>query len=87
MGGFSGGATFASVVAYLARDERLDPPITGIFLSCPAFTDEVDDGTGKMVPVRALARTPVINANAPMLNQEMCERVAGKSTIGGRCRD
>ncbi|KAF2823432.1 alpha/beta-hydrolase, partial [Ophiobolus disseminans] len=35
VGGISAGANFAGVIAYLARDADLSPPITGLFLSIP----------------------------------------------------
>ena len=35
VGGVSAGGNFAGVIAYLARDDSISPPITGIFLSIP----------------------------------------------------
>lgn len=35
LGGVSAGANFGGALAYLARDERLNPPITGLLLSIP----------------------------------------------------
>ena len=47
VGGNSGGATFASIIAHLARDDGMTPALTGQFLSCPILTDESEheDGT------------------------------------------
>jgi acetyl esterase/lipase len=39
VGGASSGANFSDVVAHLARDERLTPPLTGQFLACGGFMD------------------------------------------------
>lgn len=49
---FSGGATFAAMASHLARDGELEPSITGVFLCAPPFSDQVNDGTGKMDLVR-----------------------------------
>lgn len=35
VGGSSAGANIAAVVSHLARDERVGPPLTGVFLSIP----------------------------------------------------
>ncbi|KAL5120855.1 hypothetical protein ACEQ8H_001336 [Pleosporales sp. CAS-2024a] len=35
LGGISSGATFAGAISYLARDEGLSPPLTGLWLSIP----------------------------------------------------
>ncbi|PQE17102.1 AB hydrolase superfamily protein [Rutstroemia sp. NJR-2017a BBW] len=35
VGGISSGANFAGVIAYMARDSKLSPPITGLWLSIP----------------------------------------------------
>ena len=35
VGGTSAGANFSSVLSHLARDHKLDPPITGIYLGAP----------------------------------------------------
>lgn len=35
VGGVSAGGNFAGVIAYLARDEGLSPPISGLLLSIP----------------------------------------------------
>ena len=78
VGGFSGGAIFASIINYLARDDGLECPITGVFLSCPAFTVQVEDRTGRMAVIRAVARTPIVNANTPGMSQQMCDRISGE---------
>lgn len=36
VGGISAGANFASILSYLARDDKLSPPLTGSYLSIPA---------------------------------------------------
>ncbi|KAK5996776.1 AB hydrolase superfamily protein B1A11.02 [Cladobotryum mycophilum] len=35
VGGVSAGGNMAGVIAYLARDDKIEPPITGLFLSIP----------------------------------------------------
>lgn len=40
VGGASAGGNIAAVLALLARDEKLDPPITGQYLCVPALLPE-----------------------------------------------
>lgn len=48
--GSSGGATWASIICHLARDDGLQPPLTGCHLTCPILTEEElpahDEDTG-----------------------------------------
>lgn len=36
VGGISAGANFSSILSHLARDDKLEPPLTGVYLSIPA---------------------------------------------------
>ncbi|KAI9710277.1 MAG: hypothetical protein M1820_002771 [Bogoriella megaspora] len=48
VGGSSGGGTFMSIAAHLARDDKLQPPITGQYLACPILGDEYLDSDGSI---------------------------------------
>jgi hypothetical protein len=37
VGGISAGANFSTVISHLHRDKKLSPPLSGIFLSTPAY--------------------------------------------------
>jgi len=37
VGGISAGGNFGAVVSHLYRDEKLSPPLTGVYLSIPAI--------------------------------------------------
>jgi len=71
VGGFSGRATFAANASHLTRDDGLDPPITGVFLSIPIFSDQVQDNIGKIFLIRELSKSTEENKNAPLQNQAM----------------
>lgn len=68
------------MASHLARDDELEPSITGVFLCAPPFSDQVDDGTGKMDLVRMLSKTSQINKHAPLQNETMTERFRGRWT-------
>jgi hypothetical protein len=42
--------------SHLARDDELEPSITRVFLCAPPFSDQVNDGTGKVDLVRVLSK-------------------------------
>jgi hypothetical protein len=42
--------------SHLARVDEFEPSITGVFLCAPPFSDQVNDGTGKMDLVRVLSK-------------------------------
>ncbi|KAH6842286.1 Alpha/Beta hydrolase protein [Chaetomium sp. MPI-CAGE-AT-0009] len=66
VGGASSGANFADVVAHLARDKGLSPPLTGMFLACGAFMDE-----GRVpVPYRGRYLAREQNADAPVADAQ-----------------
>jgi hypothetical protein len=66
VGGISAGANLVAVISHLYRDDRLSPPITGIYLSVPVVLSP------EVVPEkykdRYLSREQ--NKNAPILNQD-----------------
>ena len=74
VGGISAGATFSSVVAHLWRDQQREPAISGVFMSVPILSDEVEvDGR----PVRLFQkefRSLTENANDPILNEMLSNR-------------
>ena len=46
LGGISAGGNFTVACAYMARDERLQPPITGTFFVCTGMPHDSHDLTG-----------------------------------------
>ncbi|KAK4235154.1 Alpha/Beta hydrolase protein [Achaetomium macrosporum] len=66
VGGASSGANFADVVAHLARDTGLSPPLTGQFLVCGAFIDH-SRGVPAAYEGRYLSREQ--NRDAPVMNE------------------
>jgi acetyl esterase/lipase len=66
VGGISAGANFSAVIPHLYRDEKLSPPLTGVFLSVPACIgpDVVPPKYKKVY----LSREQ--NKNAPILNAD-----------------
>ncbi|KXX77525.1 Carboxylesterase NlhH [Madurella mycetomatis] len=64
VGGASSGANFADVVAHLARDAKLSPPLTGEVLICGAFIDP------ERVPQQYVARylSRGQNKDSPIVN-------------------
>lgn len=76
VGGNSGGATFASIIAHLARDDGITPKITGQFLACPILTDETEDRYGRyyhLFPGRYLSQDE--NWNAPLQDRVTKDRM------------
>ena len=74
VGGISAGATFASVVAHLWRDQQRKPAISGVFMSVPILSDEVEVDT---IPVRLFEKefqSLEDNANDPILNAPLSNR-------------
>jgi acetyl esterase/lipase len=82
VGGNSGGATFASIIAHLARDDGMTPKITGQFLACPILTDETVDENGKyyrLFPGRYPSQDE--NWNAPLQDRATKERMRELSQV------
>ncbi|KAK5655543.1 hypothetical protein OQA88_5474 [Cercophora sp. LCS_1] len=67
VGGTSSGANFADVVAHLARDNNLSPPLTGVFLACGGFMDP-ERGVPSPHKERYLSREQ--NRDAPIANEK-----------------
>lgn len=77
--GNSGGGTFASIAAHLARDDGLQPPLTGCFLTCPIFSDEGLNEEGKPTYIfdrETEYRSWWQNKDAPLMNDEMRQGIA-----------
>ena len=77
--GESGGGTYAAAVAHLARDDGLEPPITGCFLMCPVLSDDTLDERGNMTTLfnrETEYRSQVQNAAAPLMNRKMQDGIA-----------
>lgn len=86
IGGVSGGGTYTSIAALLARDDQLEPPITGVFLLCPVLSTDrppkdappkisVDASYAEMFPGRV--RSHKQNAEAPLMTRAMQEAIYG----------
>ncbi|KAM0128851.1 hypothetical protein ACHAO1_008771 [Botrytis cinerea] len=67
VGGISAGANFASIVSHLYRDEKLSPPLTGVYLSIPPVVAR------KVVPEKYKDTYLSLeqNKDAPLLNKEI----------------
>ena len=63
VGGVSAGANFSAVVSHLYRDDNMNPPLTGIYLSVPAVLAESE--VPEKYKSRYLSRQQ--NENAPVL--------------------
>jgi acetyl esterase/lipase len=77
VGGISAGANFSAVLPHLYRDDRLSPPLTGVFLSIPACMGP------HLVPEKYknvyLSRQQ--NKDAPILNDASMQLFESKSFI------
>lgn len=74
VGGVSAGANLAAIVAHLARDEKLSPPVTGSLLQVPLTLslESIDE------KYRAEVTSPVENAEAPILNVKTVGMLLGE---------
>lgn len=75
VGGISAGANFASIVSHLYRDEKLSPPLTGVYLSIPPVVAR------KVVPEKYKDTYLSLeqNKDAPLLNKEIAGTFDSKS--------
>lgn len=75
MGGISAGGNFASVVSHLYLDDKLSPPLTGVYLSIPACVDPAS------VPEKYehVYLSHEQNAEAPLLSAASCALFESKS--------
>ena len=66
VGGISAGANFSSILAHLARDDKLLPPLTGTYLSIPAVIPK------ELVPekYKDVFLSMEQNIDAPVLNRD-----------------
>ena len=65
IGGISAGANICAVISHLYRDEKISPPLTGVYLSIPSvFRPEVTPEKYKN-----LYHSLEQNANAPVLGK------------------
>jgi acetyl esterase/lipase len=74
IGGISAGANICAVISHLYRDEKISPPLTGVYLSIPSlFSPEV-------VPERFKDQYHSLeqNANAPVLGKGSMELFASE---------
>lgn len=76
VGGISAGANFASIVSHLYRDEKLSPPLTGVYLSIPPVVSR------KVVPEKYKNTYLSLeqNKDAPSLNKEVAATFDSKSS-------
>lgn len=71
--GSSGGATWASIISHLARDDELDPPLTGCHLTCPIISEEEwdsGDTVGRMFGPERYASADT-HADGLLMNRKM----------------
>ena len=75
--GISAGANISAVISHLYRDEKLQPPLTGIYLSIPSAVD------ASVVPgkYRAEYLSREQNKNAPILSEAAMLMFRSTSTL------
>ncbi|KAL9081013.1 MAG: hypothetical protein Q9157_000329 [Trypethelium eluteriae] len=73
VGGISAGANLATTMGHQARDEKLSPPITGLYLSIPTIS------TPESIPEkhRNIHISKIQNANPPGLGEEAIRKFEG----------
>lgn len=71
VGGISAGALAANVLAHLARDEELEPKLTGVWSSCGSARPPQAGELGQEYQDRLLSRTQKEVAADPLLSSEM----------------
>jgi acetyl esterase/lipase len=71
MGGYSAGATISVVLSHLARDERLQPPLTGLWNSCGSCRLPDGHKLGNEYDSRLLSRHQEEMRNDPLLSADM----------------
>lgn len=67
IGGISAGGNLAAVISHLYRDEKMSPPLTGIYLSVPILVSP--EAVPDKFKHQYLSREQ--NKNAPILNKEV----------------
>jgi acetyl esterase/lipase len=67
IGGISAGGNLAAVISHLYRDEKMSPPLTGIYLSVPILVSP--EAVPGEFEYQYLSREQ--NKNAPILNKEV----------------
>jgi acetyl esterase/lipase len=75
VGGVSSGANFATVISHLYRDDKLSPPLTGVYLAAPPIV------SANSVPrkYKSVWLSREQNKNATLLNVESIRMFDGKS--------
>jgi acetyl esterase/lipase len=71
IGGFSAGATISIVLSHLARDEKLEPPLTGLWNSCGSCRLADGHKLGDEYDMRLLSRNQEEMINDPLLSADM----------------
>lgn len=84
VGGNSGGGTWASIAVHLARDEGLQPPITGCYLTGPILGDEYKGKDGELLHLydqNTEYRSKVQCANVPLMDTGMEKSIGGNLNL------
>jgi acetyl esterase/lipase len=71
IGGYSAGATVSVVLSHLARDEKLQPPLTGLWNSCGSCRLIEGHKLGSEYETRLLSRHQEETKNDPLLSADM----------------
>jgi acetyl esterase/lipase len=71
IGGYSAGATVSVVLSHLARDEKLQPPLTGVWNSCGSCRLVDGQKMGIEYDMRLLSRQQEEMKNDPLLSADM----------------
>ncbi|KAM3416497.1 hypothetical protein BST61_g8088 [Cercospora zeina] len=71
IGGISAGAHMAMVIAHMAKDENLEPNITGLYSACGSIQPLHEEDLDPVYRERYLSRTQPECANNPVLSKEI----------------
>lgn len=85
VGGSSGGGTYASIACHLARDEGLQPGLTGCYLACPIFGDRMLTEEKKPDDTRSIFgedrnKSHFQHADAPITDEKTAIAIRGEET-------
>lgn len=77
LGGVSAGGTISAVASHLYRDDKIEPPLTGIYLSVPSTIDP--EAVPDKYKQEHTSRQD--NVEAPVLDKDTMKLFAGKRSL------
>lgn len=78
--GSSGGGTWATIACHLARDDNLQPPLTGCHVTCPILT-ELDEVRGIRIFGPERYKSSDIHKDAILMNHAMERAIKCKQSL------